>query len=258
MDWYRDLQDKVIVVTGGSRGIGYAIAKALAAYGTKIIIANRGETGGREAANRINDGGGSATAVPTDVTSRMSVMRLVQKTLDDFGRIDILVNNAGVGIRRPAIDYDEEDIDLIINTNLKGLHFCSQEVAKIMIGQGGGKMINVSSMGAFFALVDRAPYCGSKGGVSQLTRVFALEWARYGIQVNAIAPGIIETPLTAPYIENNPEKVQKSLRKLPAGRFGKPEDVVGTVLFLASSASDYITGQIIAIDGGYTLGCMDW
>ena len=258
MDWNRDLQGKVVVVTGGSRGIGYAIAQGLAAYGTKIIIANRGEAEGQAAAEAVNDSGGTAKAIVTDVSSRMSVLQLIQKTLDEFGRIDVLVNNAGTGIRKPAIDYSEEEIDLILDINFKGLYFCSQEAAKIMIGQGRGKIINLSSMGAFYALVDRAPYCGSKGGVSQLTRVFALEWARYGIQVNAIAPGIIETPLTAPYIENNPEKVQNSLRKLPAGRLGKPEDVVGTVLFLASSASDYITGQIIAIDGGYTLGCMDW
>jgi NAD(P)-dependent dehydrogenase (short-subunit alcohol dehydrogenase family) len=258
MDLNRDLQDKVTVVTGGSRGIGYAIVQALAPYGPKIVIANRSEAEGRVAAERINAAGGSAMPISTDVSNRASVIQLVQKTVAEFGRIDLLINNAGVGIRKPAIDYAEEEIDLIMDINLKGLFFCSQEVAKVMIGQGGGKMINMSSMAALFGLVNRAPYCGSKGGVSQLTRAFALEWARHGIQVNAIAPGIIATPLTTPYMEANPERVQNSLRKLPAGRFGEPADVVGAVLFLASGAADYITGQVIAIDGGYSLGCMDW
>jgi NAD(P)-dependent dehydrogenase (short-subunit alcohol dehydrogenase family) len=253
-----DLSNKVAIVTGGSRGIGLTLAKGLARSGTPIVIVNRTPSAGEGAAQAIREAGGSAVSIPADVCQKESVERMVEKTLEHYGRIDILVNSAGVNVRKPATELTEEDVDMIFDTNLKGLFLCCQLVGKEMIRQRRGKIINISSMAATFGLVNRSPYTASKAGVSQLTKAFALEWAKYGVYVNAIAPGIIQTPLTEAYMKSDPERLERTLRKLPIGRFGKPEDLIGVTLFLASQASDYMTGQTLYIDGGYSLGCMDW
>lgn len=253
-----DLSNKIAIVTGGSRGIGLTLAKGLANSGSQVVIVNRNPSDGEAAAQGIREAQGSAISIPADVSQKEAVQRMVQKTIEHYGRIDILVNSAGVNVRNPAIEMTEEDVDMIFDTNLKGLFFCCQLVGKEMIRQRRGKIINISSMAATFGLVNRSPYTASKAGVSQLTKALALEWAKYGVFVNAIAPGIIQTPLTEAYMRSDPERLERTLRKLPIGRFGKPEDLVGITLFLASEASNYMTGQTLYMDGGYSLGCMDW
>jgi len=258
MPSYFDLSRQVAIVTGGSQGIGLTLAKSLASVGAQIVVVNRRAPEGEAAAQGIKQEGGSAISIPADISQKKSVEEMVGKTLKRYGRIDILVNNAGVIVRKPAEETEEKDWDLTMGINLKGLFFCCQVVGKQMIKQKKGKIINLSSVAATFGLKNRAPYNASKAGVSQLTKSLALEWAKYGINVNAIGPGIIRTALNEAYIDSDPEKKRKMIQKIPLGRFGKPEDLSGIVIFLASPASDYLTGQTIYVDGGYSIGCLDW
>ena len=255
---YFDLSEQVAIVTGGSQGIGFTLAKTLASAGAEIVIVNRRAPEGEAAAQSIRQGGGSAISIPADISQKKSVEEMVGKTLDRHGKIDVLVNDAGVIFRRAAEETEEKEWNLTMDINLKGLFFCCQAVGKQMIKQERGKIINLSSVGATFGLNNRAAYNASKAGISQLTKSLALEWARHGIYVNAIGPGIVRTTLNAAYIDGDPGRKQKMIQKIPLGRFGRPEDLSGIVLFLASSASDYLTGQTIYVDGGYTLGCLDW
>lgn len=258
MNSFSDLAEKVAIVTGGNQGIGHAIAQGLAGWGVKIIIVNRRPSEGEAAAKTIREAGGSAISIPANIGQKKSVEEMVRRTLAHHKGIDILINNAGVAVRKPAIETTEQDCDMIMDTNLKGLFLCCQAVGKQMIQQRRGKIINVSSLCANFGFMNRAFYCATKAGVSQLTRALALEWARYGVYVNAIGPGIIQTPLTEGYMKSEPERCEKTVQKTPLGRLGKPEDLVGVTLFLASEVSDYLTGQTLYVDGGYSLGCMDW
>ncbi len=258
MPSYFDLRGQVAIVTGGNQGIGLTLAKALAGVGAQVVIVNRRTPEGEAAAQTIQEEGGSAIAIPADISQKKSVEEMVGKTLNLYGKIDILVNNAGVIVRKPAEETEEKDWDSTMAINLKGLFFCCQAVGKQMMKQKKGKIINLSSVAATFGLKNRASYNASKAGVSQLTKSLALEWAKYGICVNAIGPGIIRTALNEAYIESDPIKKQKMIQKIPLERFGKPEDLSGIVVFLASPASDYLTGQTIYVDGGYAIGCLDW
>jgi NAD(P)-dependent dehydrogenase (short-subunit alcohol dehydrogenase family) len=258
MNLHCDLSGKTSIVTGGNQGIGFALAEGLVRCGSGVVIVNRRAAEGEKAAQRLRDAGGSAISISADVSKKDSVVEMVSKVLEHYDRIDVLVNNAGVNVRKSAIEISEEDFNKILDTNLKGFFFCCQVVAQHMIKQGKGKIINVSSMAARFAFLNRAPYSATKAGVSQLTRTLALEWARFGLTVNAIAPGIVQTPLTAAYMQSDPERCQKVLAKVPLGRFSKPEDLMGVTLFLASDGSDYLTGQTLLVDGGFSLGDMDW
>ena len=258
MNTYLNLNEKVSIVTGGSRSIGLAMAKRLANAGSDIVIVNRNASEGDEAVQDIRKNGGSAISISADVSKKDSVEGMIKKTIEHYGRIDVLVNCAGVIVRKPAIETTEVDWDWTLSVNLKGLFFCCLAAGKQMIQQKKGKIINISSVAATFGLMNRAPYCASKAGVTQLTRALALEWAKYGICVNAIAPGIIRTSINEAYIKGDPERQKKMIQKIPLGRFGKPEDLEGITLFLASDASNYFTGQTLYVDGGYTIGCMDW
>ena len=258
MDLFSDLSGKTAIVTGGNQGIGFALADGLAKYGSTVVIVNRRAEEGEKAAQRIRDAGGSAISIPADVSQKDAVVKMVEKVIDQQGQIDVLVNNAGVNIRKPATEISEEDLNTILDINLKGLFFCCQATAKPMIEQGRGKIINVSSITYTYAFLDRAPYSATKAGVSQLTQTLALEWAKFGLTVNAIGPGIVQTPLTEAYINSDPQRTDRVREMIPLGRFSKPEDLVGVTLFLASNASDYLTGQTIIVDGGFTLGNMDW
>jgi len=258
MNTYFDLSNKVSIVTGGSRSIGLELATVLANAGSDIVIVNRNASEGDEAARKIRENGSSAISIPADVSSKDAIEEMVEKTLKQYGRIDVLVNCAGVIVRKPAIETTEKDWDYTMEINLKGLFLCCRAVGKQMIQQKRGKIINISSVAATFGLMNRAPYCASKAGVTQLTRALSMEWATYGICVNAIGPGIIRTVLNDPYIKSDPERYEKMINKIPLGRFGKPEDLAGAALFLASNASDYLTGQTLYVDGGYMAGCMDW
>jgi NAD(P)-dependent dehydrogenase (short-subunit alcohol dehydrogenase family) len=186
-----------------------------------------------------------------DVRSRASVRRAVDAAVAALGGIDILVNDAGVNVRKPVLELSEDEWDLVLDTNLKGYFLVAQAVAPQMLARGAGKVINVSSIFGAVAMPNQLAYASSKGGVNMLTKVMALEWAQKGVQVNAIAPTYFETPFVAA-LRNDPERYRFLVERTPMGRFGQPEELVGTVVYLASRASDFVTGQTLYVDGGWT------
>lgn len=247
------LEGRVAVVTGGSRGIGNAIALAFAEAGADVVVSSRNLDGGLEAAaEEIRGFGRRSLAVTADTTKKADIDNLVQTTLNEFGAIDILVNNAGLLLTVPFIDQSEEDWDRVLDTNVKGYFLCSQAAAKIMIDQKKGNIINISSVRGIEAGHDRACYCTSKAGVIMLTRVTALELAKYNIRVNSVAPGWVKTKINE-HMWRDPDSRKKIEAGIPLGHMAELSDLVGTALFLASDASSYITGQTIVVDGGFIL-----
>jgi len=244
------LNGKVAIVTVGSRGLGRGMALALAEAGADVVVASRTLSALREVSQEIKDKGRRALPIELDVWDLFSINQMVEKVLDEFGKIDILVNNAGMNIRKPAIEVTEEDWDRVVNTNLKGAFFCAQAVGKVMIKQRRGKIINIGSLTSKVALPNMIAYAASRGGIMMLTRSLAVEWAKYNINVNAIGPGYFKTSQTAPLFADK-HWVEETLKKIPLGKTGLPEDLGGTAVFLASEASDYITGQMIFVDGGW-------
>lgn len=252
MDMF-NLTDKTAIVTGGNRGIGFAIAQGLARQGARIVIANRNEDAGMVAVQRLRDQGLQAEAIATDVSVGSSVAHLVDSVLKRFDRIDILVNSAAVIVRKPVEDVSEEEWDRIMGTNLRGAFLCCRDVGRHMIAQRKGKIINISSNVSQVIQPLRSVYCVSKAGLSHLTRAMALEWAPYGVNVNAIGPGPTITELNSKYFAENPRDLQDRIDSIPMGRMGAPTDHVGAAIFLASEASDYMTGQTLIVDGGSNL-----
>jgi NAD(P)-dependent dehydrogenase (short-subunit alcohol dehydrogenase family) len=248
-----DLSSKVAIVTGGNRGIGLAIARGLASAGATVVIANRRAAEGERAAETLRGEGLSAVAVATDVTSRPSLEALVSHVTEQFGQIDILVNNAGLMVRKPVEEITEEDWDSVLDANLKGMFFCSQIVGREMIRNQKGRIINISSVRSQKIASNRSVYAISKAGVSNLTRVFAYEWGKHNITVNAIAPGTIITEFNRKHFEEHPEELAEIVKAIPRGRAGDPVDCVSAALFLASDASDFITGHVLFADGGTTI-----
>jgi 2-deoxy-D-gluconate 3-dehydrogenase len=248
------VKGKVALVTGAGSGLGQASAFALAQSGADVAVT---ELPGKEAQARqtvemVESAGQKALAVPLDVTNLPMIGDTVDQVVRHFGRIDILVNNAGINVPRLALEVTEDDWDRVLNVNLKGVFFVAQAVAqRSMVPRGVGKIINIASQNGVIGYFYRAAYCASKAGVVNLTRVLALEWAKYGINVNAIGPTFIETPLTKPMFENAEFKADV-LSRIPLGRIGKPEDIVGAVVYLASPASDLVTGHTLLVDGGWT------
>ena len=248
-----DLSGRTAIVTGGNSGIGYAIAEGLGRCGAWVVIANRNEQAGRAAVQRLTAQGLGAESVPTDVSVATSVAHLVNTVLEHRQRIDILVNSAAVIMRKPVEDFTEEEWDRIMGTNLRGAFLCCRDVGRHMIAQRKGKIINISSNVSQVVQPLRSLYCVSKAGLSHLTRALAVEWAGYGVNVNAIGPGPTITELNKKYFEDNPRDLQARLDSIPMGRMGAPVDHVGAAVFLASDASDYMTGQTLIIDGGLNL-----
>jgi NAD(P)-dependent dehydrogenase (short-subunit alcohol dehydrogenase family) len=248
-----DLSQKVAVVTGGNRGIGFAIAKGLASAGAAVVIANRRAEEGEKAAKSLRKEGLKAVAIPADITSMSSVRALVARVISDFGKIDILVNNAGLMVRKPVEDITEEDWNSVINTNLKGMFFCCQIVGREMIRNKKGRIINISSLRSQKMAPNRSVYAISKGGVSNLTRAFAYEWGKHNITVNAIAPGTIITDFNRKHFEDHPEELAEIVKSIPKGRAGNPSDCVSAAIFLASDESDFVTGQTVFADGGTSI-----
>jgi 2-deoxy-D-gluconate 3-dehydrogenase len=243
-----DLFGKVAVVTGANGGIGQALALALAQAGADIAAVGRSPA--EETAARARALGRKAEIVSADLSTIEPVQRVVDETLEKLGRLDILVNNAGIIRRADAVDFSEEDWDAVIDTNLKSVFFLSQAAGRHMIGQGSGKIINIASMLTFQGGIRVPSYTASKSGVGGLTKLLANEWAAKGVQVNAIAPGYIATNNTAA-LQADELRNRAILDRIPAGRWGKPEDLGGAAVFLASAASDYVTGHILAVDGGW-------
>jgi NAD(P)-dependent dehydrogenase (short-subunit alcohol dehydrogenase family) len=246
------LSGRVAIVTGSSRGIGRAIVEGLAAAGAAVTVTGRDGVLAESVARAISGAGGISLAVAADVSKTADVERLVQTSLDKYGRIDILVNNAGIApFYKKAEQVSEAEWDQVIEVNLKGAFLCAQAAGRVMISQGSGRILNVSSVGGRVALPKLAAYCAAKGGLEQITRVLAAEWARHNILVNAIAPAFVETDLTAGLRENR--KLRDGIiGQTPLGRFGKPEEIVGAAIYLASDAASYVTGQTLYVDGGWT------
>jgi len=247
-----DLTDKKALVTGATRGLGEVAAKALAKAGAQVAVCGRSRADLERVTADIGAAGGRARGFELDVLSKQKVEAAVGAVLDALGGIDILVNNAGVNYRVPVLEYPEAEWDRVIATNLKGYFLLAQAVVPQMLSRGYGKVINMSSVLGAVGLPMQAAYASSKGGVDQLTKVMALEWAKEGVRVNAIGPTYFETELVA-QIRNDPERFNFINERTPMGRWGYPPELEGIVIFLAAPASDFITGQTIYIDGGWTV-----
>lgn len=246
------LVGKVGFVTGAGRGIGKAIALAFAHEGAAVAVNDiDGETG-REVAGQIENAGGKALFVQGDVRCGESVRVMVERVVAHFGRIDILVNNAGVAVSGPTHELSEEDWNRCLDTNLKAVFLVCRAVAKVMIAQRSGRIINISSIAGRCGLPERAAYCASKAAVDMFTKVVALEWGKYGIKVNAIAPGYTKTEMVYAQIRRGVYDEQRLASRTALGRMGEPEDVARVAVFLACDESDYITGETIMVDGGWS------
>jgi 2-deoxy-D-gluconate 3-dehydrogenase len=246
------LTDKIAIVTGASKGLGYGVALALANAGAHVVVTSRSLDRAEPVAAEIREMGREALPWDLEVRSLQSIDAMVEATTERFGRIDILVNNAGINIPEPALAVTEEHWDRLMDINLKGLFFCAQKVGQVMVSQGQGKIINIGSQMGLVGGKLRAAYCSSKGGVVQLTKVLAIEWAEHGVNVNGVAPTFLKTPLTAAMFENK-EFYQEVVGNILFGRLGEVEDVLGAVVFLSSSAADLITGHTLLVDGGWTI-----
>jgi len=244
-----NLRDKVAIVTGGGKGIGKAIALGLAESHAKIVVAARTETEIEAVAEEILSHGGQAIAKVTDVTKNDQIEALVDSTVKSFGRIDILVNNAARSFFRPLIDLREDGFDKIFNTNVKGVFLLSRAVAKVMMQHGGGRIVNITTVGAERGGPMMGIYHASKAALKMLTMCMATEWAPSNILVNAVGPGMTRTHFSEP-IWANPEIERQLVSRIPQGRLAQPEDIVGAVLFLCSNSASFISGQSIYVDGG--------
>ncbi|MBN1855799.1 MAG: glucose 1-dehydrogenase [Dehalococcoidia bacterium] len=248
-----DLSGKTAVVTGGNSGIGFAIATGLASHGAQVVIVNRRIPQGKLAAERLVAQGFSADSEQADVSVEASVDQLVKAVLKKHGQIDILVNSAAAIVRKPAVDVTAEEFDLVMSNNVRGTFLCCRNVGRHMIERRKGKVINLSSNVSQVVQENRSAYCVSKAAVSHLTRALAAEWAQYGVNVNAIGPGPTITEFNTTYFEEHPEDRKKLTGLIPMGRMGAPADCAGAAIFLASDASDFVTGQTLLVDGGSTL-----
>jgi len=245
------LQDKVALITGAKRGIGKSIALAFAEAGADVVICTRMPEGSKleAVADDIRKLGRTALAVQADVRNKADVDRLVKEATGKFGRIDILVNNAGISQVIPLLEQSEEDWDKIIDTDLKGPFLCSQAAARVMIEHKGGNIINVTSIRGVRPRMHLGAYCIAKAAQLMLTKALALELAQYNIRVNSLAPSMIETAMTTPLLKR-PGFMESFMHEVPLGRIAFESDMIGTALFLASDASQYITGESIFVDGG--------
>jgi len=247
-----DLTGKVAIVAGGSGGLGKGMATGLADAGATVIIAGRNKEKLAAAVDEIIAAtGGKVFGMSLDITSAKSLAEFVSEVADRFGHIDILVNSAGINIRRPALEFEEADWDKVCDTQLKYVFFMTQAVARHMVeNKIKGRIINIGSLSSMIGLKNMVAYCASKGAIVQVTKALANEWAPYGITVNAICPGYFMTELTKPLL-SDPEVMKKYCEKIPVGRTGVPDDLASTVVYLASDASGYVTGQELYVDGGW-------
>jgi NAD(P)-dependent dehydrogenase (short-subunit alcohol dehydrogenase family) len=244
-----DLHGKVAIVTGGGRGIGKSIALGLAECGAKIVVASRSNEELETVAKEIKERGGEAIAVVTDLMVSDQIPALVDATIEAFQRVDILVNNAARSFMRPLMELREDGYDKIFTVNVKAAFLLSRTVATIMMEQGGGKIVNITTVGAVRGGAGMGIYHASKAALNMLTKCMAVEWAPFNINVNAVGPGLTKTPFSQP-IWSNPEVEKTITSRIPKGRLAEPEDIVGAVLFLCSEDSLFITGESIYVDGG--------
>jgi gluconate 5-dehydrogenase len=246
-----ELKGKTALVTGSTSGIGKTMAEGLARNGVTVLINGRNAEKAETVKNEFTDKGYSAYTAVFDVTSSEEIRQAADRIALDPGIPDIIVNNAGINLRHPLEDFPEEEWDAVIDTNLKSAYLVTRAFIKAMIKRGSGKIINIGSLQSELGRTTITPYAASKGGIKMLTRGMATEWAQHNIQVNAIGPGYYKTPLTRPLYED-PEFDAWLKQRTPARRWGDPKELVGTLLFLGSAASDFVTGQLIFVDGGIT------
>ena len=247
-----DLTGKVAVVTGGNGGIGLGIAMGLAGAGANIVIAARSVEKTAQALEDIRALGVEAHGITVDVTQEPAIQRMITNTIDHMGRLDILVNNSGIAVRAQPQELTASQWDSVVDVNLRAAFLASKEAYPQMVKAGGGKVINVGSMYSIFGSDWGAPYAASKGGLVQLTKSLAVAWAKDNIQVNAVLPGWIVTDLTRGIQDADPNRYDNISRRIPTGRWGEPSELAGAAVFLASTASDYVTGATLAVDGGYS------
>lgn len=245
-----DVSGKVAVVVGGTSGIGKALALGLAEAGADVVASSRRIEQVREAASAIEATGQRSLAVASDVGDRASLQHLLDETLSKLGKVDILVNCAGTTKRTPTLEMDEALWQSILDTNLTGTLRCCQIFGRFMIARGYGRIINIASLSSFVALYEVAAYAASKAAVASLTKSLAIEWAKHGVCVNAIAPGVFRTPLNTELLDRT-DRGKEFLMRTPMGRFGKTEELVGAAIYLASDAASFVTGEILAVDGGF-------
>ena len=248
-----DLSGRIALVTGGNGGIGLGMARGLGRSGATVIIAGRNEEKSSSALRELQSAGIRAESLPTDVTDEAAVQRLFAQVRDRHGRLDVLVNNAGGTVRKPPQDFTLDDWTGVMDVNLTSMFLCARAAYPLMVQAGSGKIINIASILAIFGAPYAPAYCASKGGTVQLTKSLAIAWAKDRIQVNAVLPGWIETDLTASARAQVPGLNERVLARTPAGRWGRPEDLEGVAVFLASAASDFVTGAAIVVDGGYSV-----
>ena len=247
-----DLTGKTAIVTGGNGGIGYGMASEIGKSGANVVITGRNSHKTKEAVNELKKSFDNVIGIDSDVSDESSIKDMIKISYDTFGSIDVLINNAGIGIREFPENYSTDDWNQVININLTGAFLCSREVYPIMKSQGSGKIINIGSMTSIFGLDWAVAYASSKGGIVQLTKTLAVSWAKDNIQSNCILPGWIHTDLTQGIKDQFQDRYQQILSRIPSNRWGEPDDLAGTAVYLSSSASDYVNGVSIAVDGGYT------
>lgn len=246
------IENKVAIVTGASKGIGKAIATRFAREGASLVVASRSRDALEKVVHEIKSTGGEALVVTVNVRNADSIDELVKKTVSHYGRLDLLVNNAGITMGGASEELSPEDWRTAMETDLFGVFFACQAAARVMIPQGGGNIINISSVNGILAAPRRAAYCSSKAGVNALTKVLAIEWADRNIRVNAIAPGYVRTELVQDVIDKGAISMDAILRRTPQHRIGEVEDIAGLAVYMASDESSYMTGSIVTIDGGWT------
>jgi NAD(P)-dependent dehydrogenase (short-subunit alcohol dehydrogenase family) len=246
-----NLDGRVALVTGGASGIGREICRGLAQYGAKVMVADLNFDGAMVVKEELRSEGLKAEAIKVNLLIKQEVEEMVKKTQELLGGLDILVNSGGINIRKPILEVEESDWNKVVGTNLKGTFLASQAAGRVMVAQRRGKIINLASVMGTVVYPGQAPYCASKGGVVQLTKICAVEWAPYNVNVNAIGPSHINTPLVKPLLQD-PDKYNDLVQRNPMKRIGEPWEVVGAAIFLASDASNFITGQTIYVDGGWT------
>ena len=247
-----DLTGKVAIVTGGNGGLGLGMALGLAGAGASIVIAARNVEKTAQALEDVRALGVEAHGITVDVTQEPAIQRMVANTIDHLGRLDILVNNSGIAVRAQPQDLTAAQWDSVVDVNLRAAFLASKEAYPHMVAAGGGKVINVGSMYSLFGTDWGAPYAASKGGIVQLTKSLAVAWAKDNIQVNAILPGWFVTDLTRGIPDADPARYDNINRRIPTGRWGEPSELAGAAVFLASQASNYVTGAVLAVDGGYS------